>query len=67
MLIEQSLTERIVGLAIEVHRNTGRGLLEFGLRAMPVLRTSAGRFAIRAAGRHSSDVQRIDSRRRLSC
>ena len=28
MLIEQSLTERIVGLAIEVHRNTGRGLLE---------------------------------------
>ena len=28
MLVEQSLTERIVGLAIEVHRNTGRGLLE---------------------------------------
>jgi GxxExxY protein len=28
MLIEQSLTERIVGLAIEVHRITGRGLLE---------------------------------------
>jgi GxxExxY protein len=28
MLVEQSLTERIVGLAIEVHRNTGRGMLE---------------------------------------
>ena len=28
MLIEQALTERIIGLAIEVHRNTGRGLLE---------------------------------------
>ena len=28
MLVEQSLTERIIGLAIEVHRNTGRGLLE---------------------------------------
>jgi GxxExxY protein len=28
MLIEQRLTECIVGLAIEVHRNTGRGLLE---------------------------------------
>jgi GxxExxY protein len=28
MLVEQSLTERIVGLAIKVHRNTGRGLLE---------------------------------------
>jgi GxxExxY protein len=28
VLVEQSLTERIVGLAIAVHRNTGRGLLE---------------------------------------
>jgi GxxExxY protein len=28
MLIEQALTDRIIGLAIEVHRNTGRGLLE---------------------------------------
>ena len=28
MLVERSLTERIIGLAIEVHRHTGRGLLE---------------------------------------
>ena len=28
MLLAESLTERIIGLAIEVHRNTGRGLLE---------------------------------------
>ncbi|HUB11501.1 MAG TPA: GxxExxY protein [Acetobacteraceae bacterium] len=28
MLIAGELTERIIGLAIEVHRNTGRGLLE---------------------------------------
>ena len=28
MLVEQNLTERIICLAIEVHRNTGRGLLE---------------------------------------
>jgi GxxExxY protein len=28
MLLARSLTERIIGLAIEVHRNTGRGLLE---------------------------------------
>jgi GxxExxY protein len=28
MLVEQSLTEHIISLAIEVHRNTGRGLLE---------------------------------------
>lgn len=28
MLISEQLTERIIGLAIEVHRNTGRGLLE---------------------------------------
>jgi GxxExxY protein len=28
MLLAQSLTEQIIGLAIEVHRNTGRGLLE---------------------------------------
>jgi GxxExxY protein len=28
MLIEQALTERIIGLAIEAHGNTGRGLLE---------------------------------------
>ena len=29
MLLEQSLTERIIGLAIEGHHNIGRGLLEF--------------------------------------
>jgi GxxExxY protein len=28
MLVAESLTERIIGLAIEVQRNTGRGLLE---------------------------------------
>ncbi|HEY2618690.1 MAG TPA: GxxExxY protein [Acetobacteraceae bacterium] len=28
MLVAESLIERIIGLAIEVHRNTGRGLLE---------------------------------------
>jgi GxxExxY protein len=28
MLIAESLTERIIGLAVEVHRQTGRGLLE---------------------------------------
>jgi GxxExxY protein len=28
MLIAEQLTERIIGLAVEVHRNTGRGLLE---------------------------------------
>ena len=28
MLIAAALTERIIALAIEVHRNTGRGLLE---------------------------------------
>ena len=28
MLVDASLTERIIGLAIEVHRNTGKGLLE---------------------------------------
>jgi GxxExxY protein len=28
MLIAEELTQRIIGLAIEVHRNTGRGLLE---------------------------------------
>ncbi len=28
MLIAGELTERIIGMAIEVHRNTGRGLLE---------------------------------------
>jgi GxxExxY protein len=28
MLVAENLTERIIGLAIEVHRNTGRGLLE---------------------------------------
>ena len=28
MLIAGELTERVIGLAIEVHRNTGRGLLE---------------------------------------
>jgi GxxExxY protein len=28
VLIEQALTQRIIGLAIEVHRNIGRGLLE---------------------------------------
>jgi GxxExxY protein len=28
MLLEQALTQRVIGLAIEVHRNTGRGLLE---------------------------------------
>ena len=28
MLLAESLTERIIGLAIEVHRHTGAGLLE---------------------------------------
>jgi GxxExxY protein len=28
MLLAEQLTERIIGLAIEVHRHTGRGLLE---------------------------------------
>lgn len=28
MLVDAGLTERIIGLAIEVHRNTGKGLLE---------------------------------------
>ena len=28
MLLSQELTERIIGLAIEVHRQTGPGLLE---------------------------------------
>ena len=28
MLMEEALTKRIIALAIEVHRNTGRGLLE---------------------------------------
>ncbi len=28
MLLAESLTERIIGVAIEVHRNTGQGLLE---------------------------------------
>jgi GxxExxY protein len=28
MLVAEKLTERIIGLAIEVHRHTGRGLLE---------------------------------------
>jgi len=28
MLLAESLTEQVVGLAIEVHRNTGPGLLE---------------------------------------
>ena len=28
MLIAGELTERVIGLAIEVHRNTGRGLFE---------------------------------------
>ena len=28
MLVDEDLTRRIIGLAIEVHRNTGRGLLE---------------------------------------
>ena len=28
MLVAETLTRRIIGLAIEVHRNTGRGLLE---------------------------------------
>ena len=28
MLVADTLTRRIIGLAIEVHRNTGRGLLE---------------------------------------
>jgi len=28
MLVAEQLTERIIGLAIEVHRHTGRGLLE---------------------------------------
>jgi GxxExxY protein len=28
LLIAEQLTQRIIGLAIEVHRNTGRGLLE---------------------------------------
>ena len=37
MLLAESLTERIIGLAIEVHRNTGRGLLESVYEGMPVL------------------------------
>ena len=28
MLVDEQLTERIIGLAIDVHRHTGRGLLE---------------------------------------
>ena len=28
MLVAEQLTKRIIGLAIDVHRNTGRGLLE---------------------------------------
>jgi GxxExxY protein len=28
MLLEEALTKRIIALAVEVHRNTGRGLLE---------------------------------------
>jgi len=28
MLLAESLTEQVIGLAIEVHRNTGPGLLE---------------------------------------
>jgi len=28
MLLAESLTEQVIGLAIEVHRNTGLGLLE---------------------------------------
>lgn len=28
MLLAEALTRRVIGLAIEVHRNTGRGLLE---------------------------------------
>jgi len=28
MLLDEALTQQIIGLAIEVHRNTGRGLLE---------------------------------------
>jgi len=28
MLMAEALTRRVIGLAIEVHRNTGRGLLE---------------------------------------
>jgi hypothetical protein len=28
MLLVEALTERVIGLAIEVHRNTGPGLLE---------------------------------------
>lgn len=28
MLLAEELSERVIGLAIEVHRHTGRGLLE---------------------------------------
>jgi GxxExxY protein len=28
MLLAESLTQQVIGLAIEVHRNTGPGLLE---------------------------------------
>jgi hypothetical protein len=28
MLLAEALTERVIGLAIEVHRHTGPGLLE---------------------------------------
>jgi len=31
MLLARELTERVIGLAIEVHRLTGPGMLESGL------------------------------------
>ena len=67
MLIEQSLTARIVGLAIEVHRNTGRGLLESVYERCLCYELQRVGLQLEAAGRHTGDVQGIDFRRRLSC
>jgi len=36
-LIEQELSEKIIGAAIEVHRHLGPGLLEFSLPDLPGL------------------------------
>ena len=49
MLIAGELTEQIIGLGIEVHRNTGRGLLESAMSNACVM--NCGRPVSRANAR----------------
>ena len=50
MLIAGELTERMIGLAIEVHRNTGRGLLKSVYEQCLCHELRAGRHTVRTSG-----------------